>query len=256
MALVPPVQSKSVDGGFGSLLTLTFDSNNTAGNLIVVCHQVSGGGSTGDRVTDSRNTYGADVEDIDNTNSVGGISSAPNCGAGANTVQITGAGAQSGRNLHLLEYAGMQTATPFDKSATNTGFGTALSAGPTATLSQASELVVAFGFAGGSAQAPYTSTAPLTEVTDLAGGVDDSTVGDKEVAATTAVSVAFGATGSNNWGCIIATYKAAAAAGGHTLTLLGVGRASVVFGLFASRAPLSRRQMIRRAIVAGLLGVG
>jgi len=210
MALVPPVQAKSVDGGSGTAVTLGFASDNTAGNCLIVCHSVTGG-TTGDRVTDSRNTYNADVEDIfagGGPDSTGGISSAPNCGAGANTVQVSGAGSAAARNLHILEYAGLATSTPFDQTQNNNGFGTSLTSGSTPTLSQASELVIGFGFSGGSAQSPYTSTGGLTERTDLAGAIIDSTVGDKEVSATTAVSASFTATGSNNWGCIVATYKA------------------------------------------------
>lgn len=131
---------------------------------------------------------------------------------------------EDAKAIAYYKATGLDETSPFDKSATGTGSGTAASAGPTATLSQADELVI-----GGVAAedeiddqtGTWTTGAAQVDGNEQATGTNGA--GDasnisiyaaaKVVAATTAMNADVTGMDSIDWAVAIATYKGAAVAG-------------------------------------------
>ena len=134
--------------------------------------------------------------------------------------QIIVTNTATAKAVTVYKASGIATTTPFDKSATNTGTGTSATVGPTATLSQADELIICatavedeIDDAHGSwtTGATYCSGNEQFDATN--GGGDSSNIQVHSVAevvtATTAQNAADGVHDSSSWAAAIATYKMA-----------------------------------------------
>lgn len=153
------VQTQNNSGGSTTSLSKAFDSNNAAGNLIVVT--VDWDGSATPSVSDSRNSYTSAVGPT--TGSFGKEQTfyAYNIGAGANTVTVTFSPATTSFSLlYIFEYSGIQSSSdPYDNSAAAAGSGSTMDSG-SASTSNANDLIYGAGLAeatGGSAGSGFTS---------------------------------------------------------------------------------------------------
>ena len=139
------IQANKGGSASTSSLSLAFTSNNTAGNLIIVYADISGtSGASVSTVSDARgNTYTSAVGPISNgTDYQFQVWYAKNIPGGSNTVTITYSIAVT-NDVGIAEYSGLDTVSPLDVSASNTGNSATCSTGTTAASTAASELVVA-----------------------------------------------------------------------------------------------------------------
>ena len=101
--------------------------------------------STVSRVTDSRgNTYTLAIGPTTGTGLRQSIYYARNIAAGSNTVTVTFNPAAAFVDVRVLEYSGLDTANPLDKTAGAVGSGTTASSGA-ATTTSANELIFGAG---------------------------------------------------------------------------------------------------------------
>jgi len=210
------VQSKQGVNGFGDP-TITFDSDNTAGNFIVcgvniyLLDTVVG-------VSDTRgNTYTLLLGPI---TGLGGISLtiyyAENIGAGANTVTAD-INANNGWNqLTCGEYSGVATSGSADKSASAVNDATVdWTSGNTATTTQNDELIIGFGGSQNNAPASWTAGTSFTIRQQQSASNAGSFLEDRIVSSTGAYAATATANASSSGIVGIATFKAAAAAAGN-----------------------------------------
>ncbi len=217
MAIARVQDKGEVDG------SVAFDSNNTAGNLLVCCIQ-----SFTD-ITDITDTAGNDwvkAVDLGNAgqNHYTDIWYVENCLGSANTVTAAG---HSFGHLWIAEYSGIETSGALDKTASAENGGAAtdvFDSGATATTAQADELLV--GCTANFGAVTSTWTEPDTEQYDDASapGSRALSVADEIVAGTGTYS-AVGTYSATTTGqqSAIATFKAAAggAAGQPTVKRFG-----------------------------------
>lgn len=224
------VQENHADAGFTASAALAFSSNNTAGNLIVVCTAINGGGinpSITSIVDTALNTYTV-ATDANNGGNDPGVSVyyAKNIAGGANTVTVTPNAAANIR-WGIVEYSGLDTSAPLDQTTSTFGTSTSPDSG-SVTTTQASELLVGCigALSGGGAftnGASYTTRFVVT-----VGGDDRDSLEDRNVSSTGSYSAGGTLATSATWGAIIGTFKASGAAPSvpspPTRTLLGVGQ--------------------------------
>lgn len=184
--------------GFGSG-TCAFPGNTTSGNMgvaIIDCATLCS-----PTIMDSQGKTWTNVATcaIVSGTSTANIYEADGLNSAADTLTI-GTGSQNWHG-YLGEYSGM-SAPAFDKTACATGSGTAINSGNTATLSQANELVIGYIFGDGSQVA---GSGFNTRVNQNPGG--DRLYEDKNVTSTAAVA-ATGTQNFDNWGAMVATFKA------------------------------------------------
>ena len=193
------VQSANVDGG----TAVAFPSNITTGNSIIVAIRL-GDATSVPVVTDTGlNTYVEDRRQV-----VGGnrafIFSAHNISGGiANTVTSTVTG-----RIAIHEYSGLAASATLDQVNSATGTGTSANSG-NVTTTQANELLFGAGATSGIASFFAGTNYTLREkvpATNSRLATEDRIV---STTGTYSASFTFGAT--EDWACLIATYKAPAA---------------------------------------------
>lgn len=190
-----------VSGTPGTSLAVSFSSNTTAGDAIIVPAGVYM--TTISSVTDSQgNTYTQSVANGGNA-----IFVAPNIIGGADTVTVHFAASSSFDAAYILEYSGVLTSSPLDQATSATGTGTTANSGNITTTS-ANEILV--GFCNGD----YTLAASGANWNSrqTAGG---NVVEDSFVSATGTYSAACTQSQSGNWEALIASYKTNAPAAGQ-----------------------------------------
>ena len=143
MAIVLVQNPTPVSGSSGTTLSQSFGSNNTAGNLIVVCAGVDPSGAT-ISCADSRNTYL--TAQSKSTPLPYYLGYALSIGSGANTVTITSSLSVAFSELFIAEFSGVAS---YDLGAQSSGTGTAPTSGSFTTTG--SDLVVGFCGTGASA---------------------------------------------------------------------------------------------------------
>ena len=153
----------------------SFVAAQTAGNLNVV---VVGWGNTAaiNSVSDSRgNTYALAVGPTSGSGLRQSLYYAKNIAAGSNTVTVTFSPAAAYPDVRILEYSGLDTSSPLDKTAGAAGTGTTANSG-SATTTVANELIFGAGTSGtrfNAAGVGYTS-----RMINVYGNiVEDKTVG-------------------------------------------------------------------------------
>jgi hypothetical protein len=175
----------------------------TAGNLNIVAVGWNDTTSTVTAVSDTRgNTYTLAVGPTSGTGLRQSIYYAKNIAAGSNTVTVTFNQAAAYVDVRVLEYSGLDTASPLDKVAGAAGSGTSASSGA-ATTTSASELIFGAGmttthFTG--AGSGFISRIITTPDADIA---EDQTVSSTGTYTATAPAT------SSNWVMQVATFRAA-----------------------------------------------
>jgi len=139
------VQVKSATATSASSITAAFTAAQTAGNLNVVAVMWGDTTSTVSSVTDSRsNAYTLAVGPSAANGLTSAIYYAKNIAAGSNTVTVTFNKAAGWPNINVMEYSGLDTATPLDVVSSASGSGTTANSG-SATTTSATELIVGAG---------------------------------------------------------------------------------------------------------------
>lgn len=206
------VQSTSVDSGAVLSAALAFVSNNAAGNLLAVAMRVGSSTVTIVSVVDTNlNTYTAAREQLQTTDGhKAHIWSAPNSGAGANTVTVTLSGVATLR-WAIHEYSGLDTVAPVDQLASAEADGTtAPSSGATPTTTVADELLFGTGTASGNPTWTAGASYTLREVPSGKIATED-----RIVAATGTYTADFSLDVANNCTAAIVTFAAPSAATGQ-----------------------------------------
>jgi hypothetical protein len=139
------VQVKSAVAASGSSLAVTFTAAQTAGNLNVVSVMWGDTTSSVSSVTDSKgNSYALALGPTRVTGLSSAIYYAKSIASGSNTVTITFNQSAAFPNVNVLEYSGLDTASPLDVAKGATGSGTTANSG-SATTTSASELIFGAG---------------------------------------------------------------------------------------------------------------
>lgn len=124
-------------------------------------------------------------------------------------------------SICAVEYSGLTTTDPLDKSNTGTGTSGSLDTTATATTSQADELLIGSGTQNLSANNVWTAGASFTKRSEINLGATTSVgyLEERIVSATGAYSAPMGSDKTTAWAAAIATYKAAGGGGGPTTFL-------------------------------------
>lgn len=206
-ALTSVVQSKPASGTASNSPSVTLDSTPTAGNMLVVCFAwISVGAAIS--ITPDSNLNSAFAQIVDNSNtSCRTFAKYRVMGAGeTKTYAATLSSAVTDWAVHAIEFSGVHTTVPLDKSASNTGTTTTVDSGTTATTTEAAELWLAFlANRGGVSQSSPTNSFSLILGPTTAVDITLETY-TKEVAATGAANAA-ATIASNPWNGQIGTFK-------------------------------------------------
>lgn len=196
------VQQNAANAGAAKYNVISFNSPNTAGNLIVLVANTDNS-VTVQSVTDTLgNVYTSAIGPFSQTGSSlqTQIFYAKNIKSGMNTVSVKLSGDQTLFEVYIHEYSGADPNSPLDAvSASSAASGTAMNSG-TATTHFTNELIFAAGFAN-TVSAPGTGFASRSTL-------DTNITEDKSV--TSAGSYNATATGDgSNWSMLMATFKSA-----------------------------------------------
>jgi len=202
------VQHAGVDAGTTTATTLSFPSNNTAGNWIGVVIRASTSGQVF-TVTDSRaNSYRKAVqlnESVDGTSVA--IYYAENIAAGANAVSV--ANSVSGTlRLAILEYSGIAVVNSADGFSSAQGTSAAPSTAPFATARNGDLLLAAMSTAN---PAIFTAGTGFT-IRDRVPASGSKLTSEDQVQTTAGTASANASLGAaDNWGAVVAAFASASA---------------------------------------------
>lgn len=201
-------------------------SNVTAGNVLILTTNMNSNTATEiASVSDSSsNTWTRATGATESSFSTSEIWYAYNIAGGVKpTITITTTNSSVNCALTLIEVSGLTTTDPLDKVAAASSSGaSSLSSGSTATLSQASELVIGAGGINSSTAFPNKCDTGfvIVEHARYATDGENAYVAMKEVSATTAQSATFYTAGlSGHCVSCVATFKIAGAGNNYTSTL-------------------------------------
>ena len=190
-------------------VAIAYPAAQTAGNLNIVAVGWNDTTSTVSSVTDSRgNSYALAIGPTSGTGLRQSIYYARNIAAGSNTVTVTFNQAAAFVDVRILEYSGLDTANPLDKTAAASGSGTTASSGA-ATTTSANELI----FGAGMTIATFTG-AGSGFISRIITTPDADIAEDRTVSATGSYS-ATAPNSSSNWVMQMATFKASGQGGGN-----------------------------------------
>jgi hypothetical protein len=208
------VQHASKDAGVTSSSSLAFVSNNTAGNWIAV---VIRAGKSGQVLTvgDTRgNTYQRAVQfnqtlDAPNGETLG-IFYAENISGGPNTVTVAESISNNTLRFAILEYSGVATSNSLDVTAAAQGTGKTASSGSATTTG--GDLVL--GEVATANGQTYTAGSGFTIEEKVPAAPNTKLIVEDEMQTSAgALSVTATLSRSDNWGVILATFKAAGGGG-------------------------------------------
>ncbi len=211
---------EEVAGGVGSHPT-SFAANVTAGSLLVLW--ISWDATSGQTVTGVADNHSAtwtkataaSMHDATNNQS-GSLYYLENAASGATTVTATFSANTTFIRVVVGEWDGVATTAALDQAtvanATNTTATDNISSGATATLAQASELVIS-GALDDANNATFTGGTGYTRrVISAATSGFDAALEDKTVSATTAVTGTWTGSVASRYICCVATFKLTTAA--------------------------------------------
>ena len=217
------VQSKSATAASVTTVTVTLTSSTTAGNCLIVAVVTSASPSN---PTVSGITLGGAAGNFAQSATAGNPSvdsesvfiwADPNCAGGQTAVSVTLSAASGSCNVWVMEWSGLVTSTPVDKTAGQAQSAvTSWSSTATATTTQASEVAVgAVGTFNGTGVG--TITGPSSPWTNLAQVTSASThvgllAGYNILSSTGTVTYSGTFASSSDGATAVATFKAAAAA--------------------------------------------
>lgn len=208
-AAIAFVQSKNVNG-IGPTCAPVFTSNITTGNAIIVAIRIGDVTNVPTIADTGLNTYVEDRRQVQTTDVHRTfIFSALNISGNlADTVTVTVTGTPSLR-CAIHEYSGLATSSALDQVNSNQVDATNAPDSGNVTTTQADELL--FGVVS---SAQITIATAGTNYTKREAVDSKLTTEDRIVASTLTISASFSLAANDNWACLIATYKAPAAAGG------------------------------------------
>ncbi len=190
-------------------VAVAYPAAQTAGNMNIVAVGWNDTTSTVNTVTDTRgNTYTLAIGPTTGTGLRQSIYYAKNIAAGTNTVTVTFSKAAAFVDVRVLEYSGLDTTNPLDKTAGAVGSGTAASSGA-ATTTAANELI----FGAGMTAAVFTG-AGSGFISRIITTPDADIAEDRTVSATGSYS-ATATNNTSNWVMQMATFKASGQGGGN-----------------------------------------
>jgi hypothetical protein len=183
-------------------VAVTYPVAQTLGNLNIVAVGWNDTTSTVTGITDTRgNTYTLAIGPTTGTGLSQSIYYAKNIAAGSNTVTVTFSKAAAFVDVRILEYGGLDTANPLDKSAGAVGSGTTASSGA-ATTTAANELI----FGAGMTIAKFTGAGSGFTLRIIT-SPDADVAEDRTVTATGNYS-ATAPNSTSSWVMQVATFKA------------------------------------------------
>jgi len=207
-------QSRSATSLAVSSIALAFNSNVSAGNpglIVGVRDGRAANDSANITVSDNVNAgnYGLDVaQNIATDGDTSAIFSHDNAAAGATTVTMALTAGSATLSIAIHEIAGLATSAALDKTASANNTSTTPNSGNTAATTQASELVFGFlALSGINAETITASGGATLRENDSLRIASNTLV----VSSTGVQSSSFGLTVSEEWACLCATYKGAAA---------------------------------------------
>jgi uncharacterized repeat protein (TIGR01451 family) len=183
-----------------SNISVSFTSNNTPGNFLIVTGSAARPASTLSISDTLGNTYTAAMGPVtdpaqDVTVYIWYVA---NCKGGANTVKITLSGTAA-LEIHVSEWAGLATTSPVDQIASATGTGTSVSSGSQITTVNG-ELIFGYGWVFNTASAG-TGFTPISLVN---GDLDEY-----QIQSTAGSAAATFTQASGTWFAAMATFKPA-----------------------------------------------
>ncbi len=190
-------------------VAVAYPAAQTAGNMNIVAVGWNDTTSTVNTVTDTRgNTYTLAIGPTSGTGLRQSIYYAKNIAVGSNTVTVTFSKAAAFVDVRVLEYSGLDTVNPLDKTVAAAGSGTAANSGA-ATTTVANELI----FGAGMTAAVFTS-AGSGFISRIITTPDADIAEDRIVSATGSYS-ATATNNTSNWVMQMATFKASGQGGGN-----------------------------------------
>jgi hypothetical protein len=193
--------SSSTSSATGSM-SVSFGSNNSAGNLIVVAASVYNGGRTINSISDTAgNIYQTALGPVTVAGGNGNayIFYAKNIKTGSNMVTVNFSDSAAGGEIFVHEYAGADTNTPLDVTASNSGNSASLDSS-SASTNFANELIFGYGNSVPGITSPGAGfTLRVFALGDL---TEEKIVASKGSYKTTATA------NSGNWAMLMATFKA------------------------------------------------
>jgi len=201
IAFVQATTGPATIQSLNSSVAVAYGSAQTAGNLNIVVVGWGDNTSSVSSVTDTRgNVYTRAVGPTTNTGIQQSIYYAKNIAAGSNAVTVAFSPAASYPDVRILEYSGLDPASPLDGKAGASGSGTAANSGNAATLS-ANELVFGAGTTGAIFNAAGSGF--VSRMINAYGNIAE----DKTVSATGSYN-ATATTNSSVWVMQVATFRA------------------------------------------------
>jgi hypothetical protein len=186
-----------------SSVSVTYTAAQAAGNLNIVAVGWSDTTSTVSSISDSRgNSYALAIGPTTGTGLRQSVYYAKNVAAGSNTVTVAFSKATAFVDVRVLEYSGIDTASPLDVAVGAAGSGTTPSSG-SATTTAANELI----FGAGMTTAHFTG-AGSGFTSRIITSPDADIAEDKIVTATGSYSTTAPVT-TSNWVMQMATFRAA-----------------------------------------------
>ncbi|MGC2322347.1 MAG: galactose oxidase-like domain-containing protein [Terriglobales bacterium] len=184
----------------GANISVSFPSNNTAGNFLIVTGTAARPAGTLTISDTAGDTFTPAMGPVTDTNQdvTAYIWYVPSCKGGSNTVTITPATAAA-LEIHVSEWTGLTTTSPVDQTASATGTGTAASSGA-ATTTANGELIFGYTFLFNTA----TAGSGFTPMSLVNGDLDEYQVQSLagSIAATYTQT-------SGTWFVVMATFKPA-----------------------------------------------
>lgn len=220
MALAHVQTVKANGGGSAVLSCTTAGITTTAGNLLVA---VTGGWKTGaaqlHTVTDSKGNTWVEVANSPVSPTAANtrlhLFYAKNCLGGASHTFTSTVGATALMSLFVMEISGADTAAPYDTGAGTIGNSTTPSSGVTGTRAQADEIIIgAVGTGDNVNSGTMTAGSGFTIPTNGSEISFNNYVSaiEYQIKSSAGTDAATFTISSDFWGCIAATFKAAAAA--------------------------------------------
>ena len=198
-----------------STVTVTYTSAQVVGDTNILAIGWNNATSNITSVTDSAgNTYQLAVPTARGTGLSQAIYYAKNikaAAAGTNTVTVTFSASTPYVDIRALEYSGLDLVNPFDVGTSASGTGTSANSG-TVTTTAAGALIFGAGMTTGG-----FSAAGANFVNRIITTPDEDIAEDRFVTTTGSYSATAPLSGSAAWVMQVATFRAAAAAGGDTI---------------------------------------
>lgn len=250
------VQSASIQGTGGKSVSLNFPNSNAAGNLILAFVRMSSTSQTVTLADTAGNIYTDAVGQVQTTDGHQiHLFYAKNVAGGTNTVTATFSGSNNHPWLAVLEYSGLSTSGPLDKTAHAQGNGNTVNSGPTAVTAAANELVFAATGMQASWSGQITAGSGYTLVQQNPGS-STAAAEQQVVSATGSYSGVFALSSSANWSAVVATFSADAIVSSPAITTTSLPNGTANSAYSATLAATGGVTPYSWSVISGSLPAG